>query len=90
MSLLSSILAALDRWEEWKAMRATPQRIEELEKRLAVLEELVGGRRPGDACPKCGRRTLRVASSHLTQNGNRRDYQCQAADCDFQEWRMEK
>jgi len=53
MGLLADILSALDRWDEWKAMRAAPARIDALEKRLAALEEPTK-RGPGKLCEKCG------------------------------------
>lgn len=61
MSFLTDVLAALDRWEEWKKMRAAPARIDELEKRLAALEtsppELAG-----EHCKACGKPALRRTS----------------------------
>jgi hypothetical protein len=41
---------ALDRVEIWKQLQGTPQRISELEKRVAELEGKIGGKWPADVC----------------------------------------
>lgn len=64
MSLLSfsDILKALDRWEEWKKIQAAPAAIEELTRRVADLEKLIGPA-PGDRCPHCGKLAFRIEKS---------------------------
>ncbi|WP_417497980.1 hypothetical protein [Maricaulis sp.] len=56
MGLLQDMLSALDRWDEWKRMRATPDRVDELERRLKAVESRLT-RAPGDPslplCPIC-------------------------------------
>lgn len=51
--MLQDVLAAFDRWGEWKRMREAPARIDELERRLAAIE---GKPRPapGKECKACG------------------------------------
>jgi ribosomal protein S27AE len=60
MGLLEDMLKALDRVEIWKELQATPKRIESLEKRVADLEEKLGGKWPGDVCPYCGAQAFRL------------------------------
>lgn len=66
MSLLTDMLAALDRWGEWKRMREAPDRIEELERRIAALEE-TPRKAPGKHCPACGEPVMRRTSSKLSR-----------------------
>ncbi len=47
MSLLQDMLNTLDRWDEWKRMRASPDRVDELERRLAAVEARLT-KAPGD------------------------------------------
>jgi uncharacterized protein with PIN domain len=57
--MLKDILAALDRWPLWKRMGEAPERVDALEKRVAELEEKLGGKWPADVCPACGERAMR-------------------------------
>ena len=57
---LKDLLDALDRWGEWKSMRAAPAKLEALEKRVAELEEKLGNKWPPDVCRACGERGLRL------------------------------
>ena len=50
MDLAEDTLKALDRVEIWKQLQGTPQRISELEKRVAELEGKIGGKWPADVC----------------------------------------
>jgi hypothetical protein len=47
MDLAEDMLKALDRVEIWKQLQGTPQRISELEKRVAELEGKIGGQVAG-------------------------------------------
>jgi hypothetical protein len=50
MAILSEITEMLRRWDVWKRVEAAPDRIDELEKRVAALEQ-----RPNlPLCEKCG------------------------------------
>ncbi|MBS7810516.1 hypothetical protein [Roseococcus pinisoli] len=49
---LSDILAVLDRWPTWKALKEAPARIEALEKRLSALE--ASPTNPETVCPVDG------------------------------------
>lgn len=86
-SLLQEILAALDRWPEWKLMRAAPGRLAELENRLAT--PATNMRTGAEACPKCKVGTLTMinedsAPPPLNRVGIRRQtYDCSAPGCDY-------
>lgn len=54
MAILSDILAALDRWDEWKRVKSAPAQIEALTARVAALEALLSGKRPLEYCRHCG------------------------------------
>lgn len=78
------MLAALDRWAEWKRMREAPGRIDAAEQRLAELEALVNGKVPGKHCPACGAPAMRRTSSEPDRQfgrmgGKREVWTCQ--DC---------
>ncbi len=91
MSTVSDILALLEKWPSWKAIKEVPGRLDALEKRLAALEAKPL-QAPGKACPSCGQMTFRVTASrpsttHFGQLGAMdRDYACGA--CGFKETRQ--
>lgn len=60
--LLKDILAAFGNWPRWKEIGAAPERIDELETRVAELERLLKTH-PADACRMCGERAARLSSS---------------------------
>ena len=63
---LSDIIDLLKRWDRWKRIDETPERVDALEQRIAELESKLE-RAPGQACPACGAwefRVLDVAVSH--------------------------
>jgi predicted RNA-binding Zn-ribbon protein involved in translation (DUF1610 family) len=62
MFSLNDLLAVLDHWPIWKKIKAAPEHIEALEKRVAELETRLQ-RAPGQACPRCGELAIRVASN---------------------------
>lgn len=53
----------LDKIPLWKRLTQTPARIDELEKRVAKLEELLQDTRPPEVCPYCGKRGMRLYHS---------------------------
>lgn len=80
MSLLTDVLAALDRWEEWKRMRAAPARLDDLEKRIQALEAKPRTV-PGRTCKACGENAARLTSSTPDKHfgpvgGNREIWTC--------------
>ena len=63
MAVLGELVEILKRWDVWKRVEATPDRIDALEMRVAELEAKLQ-RAPGEACPSCGAFAFRVTSSH--------------------------
>ena len=61
---LGDLLNLLDRWGEWKQMRAAPARIDAIEKRMAQLESQLEPA-PGRRCEGCGKLSLRLESSRI-------------------------
>ena len=62
MVILGDLVELLKRWDVWKKVEAAPARIDELEKRVAALEDRLR-RAPGEACPSCGALDFRVERS---------------------------
>lgn len=87
---LDDILKLLDRWGEWKKMREAPVLVDALEKRVAVLEEKLGGKWPADVCQFCGERALRQTFvGGPNDKGNMfHEWTCQA--CNQVEKRLKK
>jgi predicted nucleic-acid-binding Zn-ribbon protein len=53
MAVVGDIVELLGRWDRWKRVNESPERIDALEKRITELEARLQ-RAPGEACPKCG------------------------------------
>lgn len=84
---ISDITALLDRWDEWKRIRDAATKVPELEARIVALEGMLGGKRPGDVCPKCGEKTLRLTESSVRGSGRdaytRKRYRCESEGCGY-------
>jgi hypothetical protein len=79
--MLEDFLKALDRWSEWKDMRAAPARIDALAKRVEELEAKLGGKWPPDVCKYCGERAARMSFSSPEPKGiARQEWTCGACD----------
>jgi DNA-directed RNA polymerase subunit RPC12/RpoP len=59
MVVVGDIVELLKRWDRWRRIDETPERVDALEKRIAELESRLQ-RAPGKACPKCGALELRT------------------------------
>ena len=75
---LKDLIAVLDRWDVWKRVSAAPDRLDELEKRVAALEEKLGGEWPAEVCKACGKRALRLyhSSGGLDRDPVREEWAC--------------
>jgi ribosomal protein S27AE len=62
MVVVGDIVELLKRWDRWRRIDETPERVDTLEKRIAELEAKLQ-RAPGEACPKCGEWEFRTAST---------------------------
>jgi hypothetical protein len=88
MSIVSDVLAALDRLQWFKELRALPARVAQLEQRLAALE---GGRpRSGPPCPLCETgtlKTIKVEPDPLAGELGVQRHTLQCTGCDHSEQR---
>lgn len=81
MGILEDVMKVFDRWDEGKRMRATPGRVDELERRVSGLEERFGGKWPPDVCKYCGERAARMSFSHPNGKGKiQQDWTCSACN----------
>jgi hypothetical protein len=87
MGLLEDMLKALDRVEIWKDLQNTPKRLTELERRVAELEEKLGGKWPADYCKFCGARAVRLAHMFGPNNGQMEE-QWECSECKNAETRI--
>jgi ribosomal protein S27AE len=62
VAVTDDIVALLKRWDRWRRIDETPERIDALEKRIADLEAKLQ-RAPGKECPKCGAWDFRTESA---------------------------
>jgi hypothetical protein len=92
MGVVDDVLKYLERWDVWKRVTATPERMDALEKRVAELEAKLGDTSPGDLCRFCGKRTLRL--HHVfgpDRHGKMREqWRCQDQGCNLHEERIAK
>ncbi len=74
MAVLSEITELLRRWDVWRRVEEAPNRVDDLELRVAELEKALE-RCPADGCPYCGARAfrLKLQDSH----GTREVWACQ-------------
>ena len=63
MSVLQDLLAALDRIELWRRLKPLPDRVAQLEARVAELERRAGRQPAANACPMCGSEAFMRISS---------------------------
>ena len=59
---VGDIVELLKRWDRWRRIDETPERIDALEKHIAELETKLQ-RAPGLACPSCGAWEFRTEST---------------------------
>ncbi len=72
MGIVDDTLKALDRLPWWKRMGEVPGEVDDLKKRVAALEEMLGGKWPPDVCKFCGERAARLQASVM----GREQWQC--------------
>ena len=58
--MIEDILKALDRVPAWKRLGEVPAEIEDMKRRIAQLEEQLGGKYAPEICRFCGERTVRL------------------------------
>ena len=89
MAVLSEILELLRRWDVWERIEKAPERIDELEERIKTLETSLE-KCPGEACPHCGARALRLKGVGRMLGGRDayRDENWECEDCGFKDKRV--
>lgn len=53
LGTVDNVLEILKRWPKWKQITETPERLDDLEKRIATIENQISG--AGDVCPFCSK-----------------------------------
>ena len=61
--MLDDIMKTLDRIPVWKRLQAVPDEVDDITRRVAALEEMLGGKYPPDVCKFCGERSTRLTAS---------------------------
>lgn len=74
MSLLDDIIKLFDRWDDGRRMREAPSRIDALEKRVAELEQKLGGKYPPNVCRFCGERAARLTFSQAADKSMNKEH----------------
>ena len=76
------MLKTLDRIPIWRRLNEVPGEVDDLKRRVAELEDKLGGKWPADVCRFCGERASRLDFSVPSQaKGNvREDWQCAACN----------
>lgn len=62
MGAIDDIGKMLDRIPIWKRLGEVPAEVDDLKKRVADLEQQLGGKWPADVCKFCGARAARLSS----------------------------
>jgi hypothetical protein len=92
MGVLEDVRNWLKEIPLWRELETIPKRTDDLELRIAALEEKLNGKWPADVCLKCGSRTMRVAntfgpdSKHMMQQM----WVCGDENCNYHETRLIK
>lgn len=67
MGIVDETLKVLERIPIWKRLGQIPAEVDDLQKRVAALEEKLGGKWPADVCKYCGERAVRLADQRHTE-----------------------
>lgn len=73
MGMVDDVLKVLDRIPIWKRLNDVPDEIDDLTRRVAELENKLGGKWPADVCRFCGERSVRMVYSALSKE----EWKCQ-------------
>ena len=78
MAVLDNLVTLLRRWDVWKRIEETPDRIGALERRIDQLESALE-KCPAEGCPFCGERAFRLEVSDAARLGSHREiWECEA------------
>lgn len=78
MGVVDDVLKAFDRIPIWKRLQTVPSEVDELKAKVAALEEVLGGKVPGDACPFCGALAFRL--DRVDMHGEREVWKCRSCE----------
>jgi hypothetical protein len=84
MGILEDMLKALDRIPGWKRLQTVPDEVDELKKKVAALEEKLGGNYPPDVCRSCGERQARLIYTYAADAVVYETWRCRACGADDQ------
>lgn len=91
MAVVSDIVDLLKRWDVWRRVEQTPDRVDALEKRVGELESRLK-KAPGEACPSCGDLSFRIAKSEAAQAPfavlGARSYHWKCQACGYEDTKM--
>jgi hypothetical protein len=79
MGVLDDVRKWLNDVPLWKELGTIPDRTKVLEEKVAALEAMLNGKRPGDVCPFCGAQSFRL--HRVDMHGQREVWQCTDAAC---------
>lgn len=88
---LDDILKLLDRWSEWKRMRETPARVDELDRKIEELQRKLAGPYPVDWCRHCNRQSARFQRENNHDKGLiQQIWECEGEGCGERDFRYMK
>lgn len=91
MAVVADIVELLRRWDIWRRVEQTPDRVDALEKRVAELEARLK-KAPGEACPSCGDLDFRITKSEGVGGPfavmGARNYHWKCQSCGYEDVKM--
>ena len=79
---VQDILKLLEQLPIWRSLRAMPERLDALEKRVAALEEELHRRPAPENCPLCrSEMKLQLIETHWTGNVEFHEFACTSPGC---------
>lgn len=88
MGIVDETLKVLDRIPVWKRLQNVPSELDDLQRRVAELEEKLNGRWPPDVCKYCGARAVRLAQTYGPDSRGKLTQSWRCGECTRQEDRM--
>ncbi|WP_157088122.1 hypothetical protein [Bradyrhizobium jicamae] len=79
MGVLDDVRKWLNDVPLWKELGTIPDRTKALEEKVAALEAMLNGKRPGDVCPFCGAQSFRL--DRVDMHGDREVWKCTDTAC---------
>lgn len=93
MAMVGDIVELLKRWDVWRRVEQTPDRVDALEKRVGELESRLK-KAPGEACSSFGDFSFRIAKSEEAEGPfavfGTRNYHWKCQACGYEDKKMGK